>query len=188
MLIYLGMNYLIFDTIGDLVFGTPFGMLAAGKDTAPVAQDLNATMALYGSGITAAFTEFPAAKILEDRSAHSAHMGVLPAHWRPVARLLPWYREKNRRFQAFNRLTAMAIAKRLAGSEDRDDLLNKIRTAKDENVCLVGLFVCQQFLIWSPGSPARSRRINSGSGHTSSRWNSYNFDVSRLRNLNIKNH
>ncbi|KAE9408932.1 cytochrome P450 [Gymnopus androsaceus JB14] len=127
------MNYLIFDTIGDLVFGTPFGMLAAGKDTAPVAQDLNATMALYGSGITTAFTEFPAAKILEDRSAHSAHMGVLPAHWRPVARLLPWYREKNRRFQAFNRLTAMAIAKRLAGSEDRDDLLNKIRTAKDEN-------------------------------------------------------
>jgi hypothetical protein len=35
---FLGYNYLAFDVIGDLAFGSPFDMLKAARDAAPVAK------------------------------------------------------------------------------------------------------------------------------------------------------
>jgi benzoate 4-monooxygenase len=34
--LFLGYNYLAFDVIGDLAFGSPFGMLKAAKDASPM--------------------------------------------------------------------------------------------------------------------------------------------------------
>ncbi len=41
-------NYLAFDIIGDLAFGSPFGMIKAAKDAAPVAVDQREAIASYG--------------------------------------------------------------------------------------------------------------------------------------------
>jgi len=69
-----GYNYLAFDIIGDLAFGSPFGMIDAGKDVAPVT--------IQG---TTSVVNVPAIQILNDRGEFSASLGVLP----PWARCVP---------------------------------------------------------------------------------------------------
>jgi benzoate 4-monooxygenase len=73
-------NYLAFDIIGDLAFGSPFGMIKAGKDVAHVAVDHNA--AFGGQGLSHArekteFVEVPAIEILNKRGEFSALLGVI---------------------------------------------------------------------------------------------------------------
>ena len=73
-------NYLAFDIIGDLAFGSPFGMIKAGKDVAQVAVDHNA--AFGGQGLSHArekteFIQVPAIQILNKRGEFSAFLGVL---------------------------------------------------------------------------------------------------------------
>ena len=73
-------NYLAFDIIGDLAFGSPFGMIKAGRDVAHVAVDHNA--AFGGQGLSHArekteFIEVPAIDILNKRGEFSAFLGVL---------------------------------------------------------------------------------------------------------------
>jgi benzoate 4-monooxygenase len=73
-------NYLAFDIIGDLAFGSPFGMIKAGRDVAHVAVDHNA--AFGGQGLSHArektkFIEVPAIEILNRRGEFSAFLGVL---------------------------------------------------------------------------------------------------------------
>ena len=73
-------NYLAFDIIGDLAFGSPFGMIKAGRDVAHVAVDHNA--AFGGQGLSHArekteFVEVPAIEILNKRGEYSAFLGVL---------------------------------------------------------------------------------------------------------------
>jgi benzoate 4-monooxygenase len=51
----------VFDVIGDLSFGSPFGMLKAAKDIAPVAKSQTDAMAAYGDkGAKVDFDYFPA--------------------------------------------------------------------------------------------------------------------------------
>ena len=73
-------NYLAFDIIGDLAFGSPFGMIKASRDVAHVAVDHNA--AFGGQGLSHArekteFIEVPAIQILNKRGEFSAFLGVL---------------------------------------------------------------------------------------------------------------
>lgn len=80
-------NYLAFDIIGDLAFGSPFGMIKAGRDVAHVAVDHSA--AFGGKGLSHAreeteFIEVPAIEILNKRGEFSAFLGVL----RPWTRYL----------------------------------------------------------------------------------------------------
>lgn len=79
IMLVLGYNYLAFDIIGDLAFGTPFGMVEAGRDSAPV-------LAL---GDTPDKVQYlPAVQILNDRGDFSASLGVkeIGAHsWPPTA-------------------------------------------------------------------------------------------------------
>jgi benzoate 4-monooxygenase len=65
-------NYLAFDIIGDLAFGSPFGMLRAGRDSAPVAKPDGTTKYL------------PAVEILNYRGTFSASLGVTPSWARCV--------------------------------------------------------------------------------------------------------
>lgn len=134
-------NYLAFDIIGDLAFGSPFGMIKAAKDAAPVAVDQAQAIASYGAegaSVDAekpvcAMVELPAVQILNDRGEYSASMGVLPPWCRPLVKRLPWYAKGNKAVKNLAGLAVAAIAKRLAFPTDRTDLLSKLQEGKDDD-------------------------------------------------------
>lgn len=142
-------NYLAFDIIGtsysrepwtaltpthtgDLAFGAPFGMLDACADAAPVALSHEKAMSSYGETDAPEITYFPAVQILNDRGEYSASLGVLPPHWRPLVKLLPWYRKGNKAVQRLAGIAIAQVAKRLTTPTDRSDLLGKLQEGKDD--------------------------------------------------------
>lgn len=130
-----GANYLAFDIIGDLAFGAPFGMIEAGKDSAPVPKSQDDVMKSYGNdNVTYETQSIPAVQILNGRGEFSMSMGVLPAYWRPLVKLLPWYRRGGKDVKTLAGIAIMAVAKRLATPTDRNDLLSKLQAGKDEQV------------------------------------------------------
>jgi benzoate 4-monooxygenase len=80
----------------------------------------------------------PAVQIPNNRGEYSAAMGVLPPHWRPLARaVLPWYRRGDRAVQSLAGLAVAAVSARLDGEkemvdEGRMDLLGELMTGTDE--------------------------------------------------------
>ena len=127
-----GANYLAFDIVGDLAFGAPFGMVNAAKDFAVVPrdeQDQDSAM----SGKSVAVTEIPAVKILNGRGEYSMSMGVLPGWWRPYVAKLPWYTQGGQDVKTLAGIAIMAVAKRLATTTDRVDLLSKLQESRDGN-------------------------------------------------------
>ncbi|KZT25634.1 cytochrome P450 monooxygenase, partial [Neolentinus lepideus HHB14362 ss-1] len=126
-------NYLAFDIIGDLAFGSSFGMLKACRDSAPVAISHQDAMASYGKSDSVKVRSLPAVQILNDRGEYSASMGVLPVWFRPlVQRLHPWYRNGNKAVKDLAGLAVAAVAKRLTSPTDRVDLLSKLQSGKDD--------------------------------------------------------
>ncbi|KAL5480884.1 hypothetical protein ACEPAI_9825 [Sanghuangporus weigelae] len=132
-------NFWAFDVIGDLAFGSPFGMIRNAKDAAPVAVDQEAAMAKYGksdfmveSKPVCAVKEVPAVEILNGRSTYSASMGVLAPWIRPLAKLFPWYASGSKAVEDLAGMAVAAVAKRLAFPTDRPDLLSKLQQGKDE--------------------------------------------------------
>ncbi|KAI0484122.1 cytochrome P450 [Xylariaceae sp. FL0804] len=128
-------NYVAFDAIGDLAFGAPFGMLAAGADMAEVrsAPDAPASYA-------------PAVEILNRRGEVSATLGCLPA-LRPWAAWLPdpFFR---RGLAAVQDLAGIAIARVKHRVESppvdeagrgRKDLLARLQEARDDKGEPLGL-------------------------------------------------
>ncbi|KAM5532170.1 hypothetical protein V8D89_014195 [Ganoderma adspersum] len=129
-------NYLAFDIIGDLAFGAPFGMLLACKDSAPVAVSYHAAMASYGSAASSKeiqIEHFPAVQVLNDRGEYSASMGVLPPHWRPLAKRIPWFARGNQAVQRLAGIAVAAVAQRMGSPSDRVDLLAKLQEGRDDN-------------------------------------------------------
>lgn len=130
-------NYLAFDIIGDLAFGTSFGMIAAAKDSAPVAVSHNAAMAAYGSTDAKSEAELdvihiPAIAILNARGEFSATMGVVPPHLRSLVKKLPWFRTGQQAVKDLAGIAVAAVAKRLTTPTDRVDLLSKLKEGKDD--------------------------------------------------------
>ncbi|KAI1813042.1 cytochrome P450 [Poronia punctata] len=118
-------NYVAFDTIGDLAFGAPFGMLKAGADIAEVRTSLDKP-SIYA----------PAVEILNRRGEVSATLGCLPSI-KPWARYLPdpFF---SRGLTAVENLAGIAIARvkeRLDNPPDiaRKDLLARLQEGRDEN-------------------------------------------------------
>ncbi|KAG6334969.1 hypothetical protein ID866_4125 [Astraeus odoratus] len=126
-------NYLAFDIIGDLAFGSPFGMIENAKDSAPVAVSHKDAMGSYGSKDGCEVIHIPAVQILNRRGEFSVSMGVLPPHWRPYARLLPWYRQGSEAVRNLAGLAVAAVAKRLTTPTDRVDLLSKLQEGRDDD-------------------------------------------------------
>ena len=118
-------------------------MLVACKDSAPVAVSQKAAMASYGgdgSATTAAcpaeveVVHFPAVQVLNDRGEYSASMGVLPPHWRPLAKRIPWFSRGNQAVRRLAGIAVAAVARRLAApASDRVDLLAKLQEGRDDN-------------------------------------------------------
>ncbi|KAI0266458.1 cytochrome P450 monooxygenase [Gloeopeniophorella convolvens] len=128
-------NYLAFDIIGDLAFGSPFGMLTAAKDSAPVAKSHQQAIATYGEEEMKYETvAIPAIKILNDRGEYSASIGVLPPWLRPIVkRYVPWYSKGGQAVENLAGLAVAAVAKRLASPAFRVDLLTKLQQGKDDD-------------------------------------------------------
>jgi benzoate 4-monooxygenase len=117
-------SYVAFDTIGDLAFGAPFGMLEAGADIAEVRPS---------SGAPAFYA--PAVEILNRRGEVSATLGIIP-QLKPYARWLPdpFFRQG---VEAVQNLAGIAIARvqnRLQNPPDinRKDLLARLQEGRDE--------------------------------------------------------
>ncbi|KAJ2977505.1 hypothetical protein NUW58_g7789 [Xylaria curta] len=124
-------NYVAFDTIGDLAFGAPFGMLKAGADIAEVriSQDAKPVYA-------------PAIEILNRRGEVSAALGCLPSI-KPYAKWLPdpFF---SKGLAAVENLAGIAIARvkdRLENPPDinRTDLLARLQEGRDEKGEPLGL-------------------------------------------------
>ena len=117
-------NYVAFDTIGDLAFGAPFGMLRAGADIAEVRMSRDSPP-IYA----------PAVEILNRRGEVSATLGCLP-QLKPYARWLPdpFF---SKGLAAVENLAGIAIARvkdRLENPPDMDrkDLLARLQEGRDE--------------------------------------------------------
>lgn len=146
-------NYLAFDIIGDLAFGSPFGMIAAQRDSAPMLEHVPGE---DPKSSARQVKHVPAIKILNDRGDFAASLGVMPTWWRPWAKRLPWYAKGNEAVQCLAGLAVAAVAKRLEeglpddeddeGEEEeelkvkkkRTDLLEKLLQGKDENGAPMG--------------------------------------------------
>ena len=108
-------------------------MLVACKDSAPVAVSQKAAMEGYDCGAKIEVEHFPAVQVLNDRGEYSASMGVLPPHWRPLAKKIPWYSKGNQAVQKLAGIAVAAVAQRLATPTDRADLLSKLQEGRDDN-------------------------------------------------------
>ena len=108
-------------------------MLVACKDSAPVAVSQKAAMEGYDCGAKIEVEHFPAVRVLNDRGEYSASMGVLPPHWRPLAKKIPWYSKGNQAVQKLAGIAVAAVAQRLATPTDRADLLSKLQEGRDDN-------------------------------------------------------
>ncbi|KAG9249760.1 cytochrome P450 [Emericellopsis atlantica] len=118
-------NYLAFDTIADLAFGKPFGMLTSGADIAEI-RTTPTSPPLYA----------PAVEIINRRGEVSATLGIMP-FLKPYARYLPdpFF---SKGLEAVERLAGIAIARvsdRLENPPDisRQDLLARLVQGKDED-------------------------------------------------------
>jgi benzoate 4-monooxygenase len=117
---------------GDLAFGSPFGMIMAAKDSAPVAVSHKDAMDSYGNETKCEVVFIPAVQILNDRGEYSATMGVFPPMWRPFVRQIPWFRKGSKAVKNLAGLAVAAVAKRLTTPTDRIDLLSKLQEGKDD--------------------------------------------------------
>lgn len=148
-------NYLAFDIIGDLAFGSPFGMIAAQRDTAPMIEYSPSSFSSLDDKTTRIVKDVPAIEILNNRSDFSASMGVLPSWVRPWAKRLPWYAKGDAAVKCLAGLAIAAVTKRLEeglpdeendeeeitdgeeggvkGKRKRTDLLEKLLQGKDKD-------------------------------------------------------
>ncbi|KAI1780814.1 cytochrome P450 [Hypoxylon cercidicola] len=117
-------NYVAFDTIGDLAFGAPFGMLKSGADIAEVRTAVDAPPIFA-----------PAVEILNRRGEVSATLGCY-VHIKPYAKWLPdpFFRKG---LAAVQNLAGIAIARvkdRLENPPDisRRDLLARLQEGRDD--------------------------------------------------------
>ncbi|KAK0202468.1 cytochrome P450 monooxygenase [Desarmillaria ectypa] len=128
-------SYLAFDIIGDLAFGTPFGMVMAAKDSVLVPKDQYAVMKSYGQpGEKYVTKEIEVIKAFSGPTEASlVTMGALPLWWRPLLKRTPLFWKAGQDFDAIVGMAIMAVSKRLQAPMDRNDLLGKLLSGKDEN-------------------------------------------------------
>ncbi|CAG8079440.1 unnamed protein product [Penicillium olsonii] len=122
------LSYLAFDIIGDLAFGSPFGMVNKGKDEVE-------TQLVPGGPIS--YT--PAVEVLNRRGEVSSTLGLLPS-LRPWARYLPdpFFSKGIAAVENLTGIAVAAVASRLEAAEkgageSRNDILARLLQARDAN-------------------------------------------------------
>jgi benzoate 4-monooxygenase len=118
-------NYLAFDIIGDLAFGTPFGMLEKGKDIAEIRKTPDSPI-----------TYAPAVQVLNRRGEVSGTLGCLP-QLKPYAKWLPdpFFSQGLAAVESLAGIAVARVSQRLDGKQDveRVDLLARLMEGKDES-------------------------------------------------------
>ncbi|KZT65732.1 cytochrome P450 [Daedalea quercina L-15889] len=131
-------NFWSFDTIGDLVFGFPFGMLKSGRDVARVAKNpdeglkaIEKTSVVWDK-LSIEEEEIAYIKFLSTRAEGNASLGWLSPPWRSIAQRLRFgfYASAGRKLAA---LAIMAVARRIANPDPRPDMLQKLLEARDDD-------------------------------------------------------
>ncbi|KAH8103863.1 cytochrome P450 monooxygenase pc-bph [Cristinia sonorae] len=127
------LNFVAFDIIGDLVFGSGFGMVANGSDVVKIAKSQTAALESFDSDKHDLDTdEIPAVKVVLERGDHVATSAFSPAWFRPFLRFFPATNKGRRAMELFGNLAVTAIARRLLTSPDKVDLLSKMVEIKDD--------------------------------------------------------
>ncbi|PCH44234.1 cytochrome P450 monooxygenase pc-bph [Wolfiporia cocos MD-104 SS10] len=129
-----GFNYWSFDTIGDLAFGDPFGMILAAKDTARSAKSVKASLETFSTSSNTeklAFEteELPVTKIMGQRGELVAMLGWLPEYVRPIILMMPGFRSNLQAIPKVAGLAVAAVAKRMNNPDARADMLNRLLDA-----------------------------------------------------------
>lgn len=78
-------------------------------------------------------TKCSAIQIINERGEYSATLGLAPVWLRPYLAKLPWF---SNRLKSVKKLTGIALARvndRLENGSERDDLLAKLQSAKDDS-------------------------------------------------------
>ncbi|KAH9839883.1 cytochrome P450 [Rhodofomes roseus] len=133
-------NFWAFDTIGDLAFGLPFGMLKSGRDTARVAKNPEEGFRAIekiteGSGkLDIEEEDIPYVENLSTRAEINACLGWLPRAWQVILPRIPGsgfnsYSDASKKLAS---LSIMAVARRLANPSGRPDMLQKLLEARDD--------------------------------------------------------
>lgn len=129
-ILLIGYNYLAFDIVGDLAFGSPFGMLTAAEDSARIAKHIEGSNQSSDIEKTECI-KVPAIQILSDKGYFSATLGTLPPWIRPFVRKLPWFTKGGKAVKNMSKVAAVMVSERLAVDSDRIDLLSKLMEGKD---------------------------------------------------------
>lgn len=121
-------SYLAFDIIGDLAFGSPFGMVEKGKDETEVRFVADGPISYC-----------PAVEVLNRRGEVSSTLGLLPT-LRPIAKYLPdpFFVKGVAAVENLTGIAVAAVASRLDAAEKgiidtRNDILSRLLQAKDAN-------------------------------------------------------
>ncbi|EPT05693.1 hypothetical protein FOMPIDRAFT_1021415, partial [Fomitopsis schrenkii] len=122
----------------DLAFGLPFGMLKSGRDTAKVAKSaedaLKAidTVSKGGDVLAIEEEEIPYIEYQSARAETDACLAWLPPIWVRILGKLPMFSVHALTGQKLAALSIMAVARRIADPNPREDMLQKLLEARDE--------------------------------------------------------
>ncbi|KAF8336835.1 cytochrome P450 [Cantharellus anzutake] len=117
-------NFLTFDIIGDLAFGSPFGMIEAGCDRAPYIDVNDSTRKVQ---------YLPAIKILDERELWASTLGVVPPILRGLFKKTPSFSVGNEAAKKLYGMSNAAVTKRIENPNDRKDVLGGLLRGRDVN-------------------------------------------------------
>ncbi|EKM55699.1 uncharacterized protein PHACADRAFT_256510 [Phanerochaete carnosa HHB-10118-sp] len=170
-------NFETFDIIGDLAFGASFGMLEAGKDTAPVPVYTDQAMKSYGQKDTdLEWSTAPAVQILNEAIPWFFFLGCLPPQARRLVSTLQSFNAGGSR-NLIGKIAVAAVSKRLTSEVTRRDFLSHLVAAHDDQ----GRPLSQQELT----SEAISL-IVAGSDTTSTSIAAITYHVARTQDVQAK--
>ncbi|KAH9924737.1 cytochrome P450 [Fomitopsis serialis] len=133
------LNFWAFDTIGDLAFGLPFGMLKAGKDVARVAKNPEEgykAIEKFSEGadkLSIEEEDIPYIEVLSTRAEAIAPLAFISRTWQTILQQLPGYGSNRPASKKLAALSIMAVARRLANPSGRPDMLQKLLEARDDD-------------------------------------------------------
>lgn len=163
-------SYLIFDIIGDLALGSPFGLVRAQKDAAPIIQSIDAS----GNPEKKAMDIEVVSNIARGQRL-IASGGVYPQWAHSLLRLLPWNIPAALDQRDFFALTVAAVEARLKRGPNEQlesgkksiDLIDKLLEVRNEDGSLLskGEVYAEAMLLLIAGSDTTANSLSALSYH-----------------------
>lgn len=125
--------------IGDLIFGMPFGMVKSGRDMARVAKSFEEgvkaieKLSTESGELELETEDIPYIETLAAGAESNASLGWLSPPLRWLVQQVPALTARPAATKKLNAFTIMSIARRLANPNPRQDMLQKLLEAKDDD-------------------------------------------------------